>query len=400
MTFRAITAAMTLVLAGAAHAAPTYNIIDLGAGSAQDINAYGQVVGSLGSNAFLWTPTTANGGAGNVTVLGSGYGAAINSMGQVVGSTSAGAGFLFTPSIAQGTSGTTTALNITGATFGTTPRGINDNGTVVGSYETAGLVHGFQWNPSTPNATTGAFRNPDFGDLPSSAGGKANNFSIALDINNANQTVGVSISTALVTDDRAHAVLWQPGTTCPGSGATACTNLGDLSGGVITGGLIAVNEAGKAVGFGSTGANSNTDTINSQAALWTPNTPNGSTGTWTNLGRLAGQPITDQARANDINENDVVVGASGDNAFLWTAEDGMLDLNDLIAADDPLLATFFLNEAFAINDAGQIVGRGTVNGVFHAFLLVEATPVPVPAAAWLLGSGLLGMAGFRRRTQR
>lgn len=29
--------------------------------------------------------------------------------------------------------------------------------------------------------------------------------------------------------------------------------------------------------------------------------------------------------------------------------------------------------------------------------LVDATPVPVPAAAWILGSGLLGIAGLRKR---
>jgi hypothetical protein len=32
--------------------------------------------------------------------------------------------------------------------------------------------------------------------------------------------------------------------------------------------------------------------------------------------------------------------------------------------------------------------------------LVDATPVPVPAAAWILGSGLLGIAGLRKRFKR
>lgn len=32
--------------------------------------------------------------------------------------------------------------------------------------------------------------------------------------------------------------------------------------------------------------------------------------------------------------------------------------------------------------------------------VVDATPVPVPAAAWILGSGLLGIAGLRKRYKR
>ncbi len=35
---------------------------------------------------------------------------------------------------------------------------------------------------------------------------------------------------------------------------------------------------------------------------------------------------------------------------------------------------------------------------FHQFDNVNVTPTPIPAAAWLLGSGLLGLVGIRRRT--
>jgi len=34
----------------------------------------------------------------------------------------------------------------------------------------------------------------------------------------------------------------------------------------------------------------------------------------------------------------------------------------------------------------------------HQFDNVDVTPTPIPAAAWLLGSGLLGLVGVRRRT--
>lgn len=33
----------------------------------------------------------------------------------------------------------------------------------------------------------------------------------------------------------------------------------------------------------------------------------------------------------------------------------------------------------------------------HPYLLVETSPVPLPPAAWLLGSGLVGLIGVRRR---
>jgi hypothetical protein len=31
---------------------------------------------------------------------------------------------------------------------------------------------------------------------------------------------------------------------------------------------------------------------------------------------------------------------------------------------------------------------------------MEVTPTPIPAAAWLLGSGLLGLVGIRRRKEK
>jgi hypothetical protein len=44
-----------------------------------------------------------------------------------------------------------------------------------------------------------------------------------------------------------------------------------------------------------------------------------------------------------------------------------MDLNDFIPAGSP----WYLQNASSINDAGEIVGWGTINGEVHAFL---ATP--------------------------
>jgi hypothetical protein len=51
------------------------------------------------------------------------------------------------------------------------------------------------------------------------------------------------------------------------------------------------------------------------------------------------------------------------------------------------------------NGAGQLVFPGTVD-TYAKYTIganMDVTPTPVPAAAWLLGSGLLGLVGIRRR---
>jgi hypothetical protein len=78
---------------------------------------------------------------------------------------------------------------------------------------------------------------------------------------------------------------------------------------------------------------------------------------------------------------------------------GILYSNGTLTDVNALLdqaAGWCLTSASAINDSGQIAGVGiNPDGYYHAFLLTPT--VPVPAAAWLFGSGLLGLAGLRRR---
>lgn len=54
----------------------------------------------------------------------------------------------------------------------------------------------------------------------------------------------------------------------------------------------------------------------------------------------------------------------------------------------PLVSTLFTIDLN--NDATTVVGA-LANGV-------DVTPTPIPAAIWLLGSGLMGLVGVRRRT--
>jgi uncharacterized membrane protein len=72
-----------------------------------------------------------------------------------------------------------------------------------------------------------------------------------------------------------------------------------------------------------------------------------------------------------MNNCDFVVGGYGSDsdhyrAFLWTATAGFQDLNSLIPAD----SGWTLGAATAINDHGEIVGRGELNHDERGFLLV------------------------------
>jgi probable HAF family extracellular repeat protein len=91
--------------------------------------------------------------------------------------------------------------------------------------------------------------------------------------------------------------------------------------------------------------------------------PGGSVVARTDLGTLGG----DHSVAYAVSENGSVVGTSDWRAFLWQAG-SMTDLNSLIAPD----AGWELTHATAINEAGQIAGRGKLHGHDRAFVL---TPI-------------------------
>lgn len=100
-----------------------------------------------------------------------------------------------------------------------------------------------------------------------------------------------------------------------------------------------------------------------------------------------------------INASGQLVGYStttgdvSDDAFVYDAVHGMVDLNSLI---DPL-SGWDLLYAFAINDNGQITGQGIIDGDRHAFLL---TPVPEPSTLVLGCAGLVGLTLLACRRMR
>lgn len=206
-------------------------------GFATDVNGKGQVVGSYypkGANgdiqdqgfglywhsrAYIWSQ--ANGfvdlgvtgvptPGGNIYNLSSAA-TAVNEMGQVVGwmmfptpnsPFAVVRGFLWTPHVANGTTGTITDLGqlggYPGGREGSQAYGINNNGTVVG-YSAVNVngqhaySHAFVWTPTTPNATTGTLQ--DLGALGvglQSYPGNRNGGVAAKPINASGQVAGTS----------------------------------------------------------------------------------------------------------------------------------------------------------------------------------------------------------------
>jgi len=128
------------------------------------MNNFGQVSGQvvLSSNTlkgFLWTPSEANGSTGTTNtdsrfadVVG------INDYGQAIMSGLSG-GTLFTPAAAHGNSGTFTPIPGLPGTDRTSLAAINRDGTIVGMSCTSGaaleVCTMFLWTPTSPNGTMG-----------------------------------------------------------------------------------------------------------------------------------------------------------------------------------------------------------------------------------------------------
>ena len=176
----------------------------------------------------------------------------------------------------------------------------------------------------------------------------------ALGINDSGQVVGSSGScanTPLVPQPIGpHAVLWEHGSPI---------DLGSLGGKLIST-AAAINNRGEVVG-----ASDVTGDTALHSFLWTRKTG------MQDLGTLPGDVNSLPGATGGINNRRQVVGWSCDSAnncraYLWE-RNVMTDLNSLIPADSPL----YLVIAYAINDAGDIVGQAVQKdtGDIHAFLL-------------------------------
>jgi probable HAF family extracellular repeat protein len=129
------------------------------------------------------------------------------------------------------------------------------------------------------------------------------------------------------------------------------TDLGDLPGGTNWSQATSLNEYGQVVGY------SKVDGGNDHAFLWTPNVPNGTTGTMIDLGDLPGGQNSSQAMG--INNLGQITGVSssqdGRRAFVWTPQVPNGTVGTMTALGT-LPGTSPTSSGAAINDAGQVVG--------------------------------------------
>jgi probable HAF family extracellular repeat protein len=371
-----------------------------------DINAAGQVVGQSDSpqntRAVLWNN-------GTVIDLGTlrltGYNGrsratGINDRGQIVGSSSVAASsvypylethaFLLTPEDTDGNGAPDRwfrDLNADGANDLMTDLGVPAGGTYSAGFgiNNAGQVLVATYNYDVvPNNKTflwdrGAFTELGMFAGPGYAGG----------INDAGQVVGATRDAAGDT----RVVLWD--------GSRGTTGLGDATGYTHVG-ANAISPSGSVVGSGFDSA------AVAGTFAWTPDQPNGTTGTTNALPPLPGDSY---GMAYDINDAGQVVGSSTyeetsyyeywdwdsfysgyttytlDHATVW--QNGVpTDLNTRLL-EHPGTDLNLLTAGY-INAAGQIAGVADSAGRQHGFLL---TPVAGPAVAIVGDTVVEGNAG-------
>lgn len=337
---------------------PQYTITDLGGNtpsvslSVTAINQHGQVVGTATSSggqsqAFRTAPNAPINLPGDyLGTLGGSSSAAwgINSFGQVVGDsdTASGATHAFRTAPNAPISPSTDDLGTLNgsSSYG---RGINDSGQVVGaSYTADGSLHAFVTAP-------GSAINPDSDDIGAPTSPYSASRITGLSINSSGDVAGFFDATP---------------DSCPGclypiayvdQGGTI-TEIPSFISAPFGNSLTPINDSDQVV-----------DTDNcSDPAAQLPCTSVWQNGTITSLAQC-------DCATHGLNNSLQVVGQAYRpfrGAFLIT-NGTVYNLADLIPAG----SGWVLSNAFAINDSGQIIGAGQLNGVNHVFRM---DPVPGP----------------------
>lgn len=293
-----------------------YIITDLGGDRKADgINSSGQVAGASKSgseNAFIWQ----NGLVTHLGTLGGSGSSAfgINKRGDVVGDSYI-AGNNFSHAFYY-RNGTMIDIGQLGGIGSSTALSINDSDRVVGFFQDSSrYAHAFLYSSGTMT---------DLG------------LGLAYSINGAGQVVGQMPAGG-------HAFLYSNGNT---------TDLGTLGGDRSE--ALAINDSGEIVGYAELKSGYQHAFIYSRGAMKDIDTQGSA-----------------QSIARAINHTGDIVGdglgATG-SPFLYR-NGTMVDLNHFL----PVGSGWILKQANGINDAGQIVGWGFLNGIQHAFLLSPVT---------------------------
>ncbi len=291
-------------------------------------NPTGQVVGSSSTSnnqthAFSWTPT---GGMIDLGTLGgtSSQATAVSSSGFVVGSS-----------------------NLTGdqsshAFLWTSAGGMVDLGNCAGSYASAqginagGMIVGYCTLPG--NSTEDAFvwtqagGLVDIGGLPNNAG------SVALSVNDAGTVIGYSVVNGTL-----HTWVWTQ--------STGMADIGNLGGSNSSTYPYAINASGQIAGTSTIASGYN------EVFLWTPTTPNTTSGSMIGLtlpGSNSGSGISG-AEQSALSNTGYVTGFSYNNnsqhAFLYTPGVGISDLG-LVSGDSSNGSSM----GAGVTDNGTVVG--------------------------------------------
>jgi probable HAF family extracellular repeat protein len=326
-----------------------YDITDLGVlpggttTSAAAISSNGNVAGSGDSasaisQAFLWTAAAGLQGIGSSLFA---FGTGVNAAGLVVGYQWADDFSTYNAFLGNAT-GTAPIPTLGGANNAAT--GVNNAGTVVGYSDTLnGGTQAFSYSAGVLTALEG----PD--DSRANA------------INSGGAIAGQGDINELT-----HPILWSGGT---------WTDLGVPSG-FQSGYATAIADGGYVAGTLNDGIGG------TMAFVW-------QSGGMSEVGSLTSGG---DSQAYGVNSSGWVVGTSDGTAFLYDGA-AMYDLNALLA---PTTSAWQLTEADAINNLGQIVGVGDIDGDQHAFLLNPVSSTPEPASFALVCAAMTLIAAKRR----
>lgn len=272
---------------------------------------------------------------------------------------------------------------------------INDLGQVVGSFTTSeGETHAFLWDSANGIQ--------DLGTLGGS-------YSSAHSINELGQVVGTA---AIMGDGQQHAFIWDSVNGIQDLGplydpsdffmsvATAINENGIVVGhALMTGAFVwnetdgmwdlgaeldepgsaatDVNDHGTVVGYASSASGP------TRAYIWSSDTG------VRYLGRFPGEDSTHISHAYAVNNSNQVVGYRGRHAFFWQFETGMLRLENMPGHT--------YSYAYGINDDGWVVGGAGARP--HELHATAWSPVVIPEPATILAllCGVCGLAWRRRK---
>ena len=171
--------------------------------------------------------------------------------------------------------------------------------------------------------------------------------------------------------------------------ATGMESIGDLAGGIVSASALDVSADGSVV------VGISRSDFGLEAFRWT--SADGMMG----LGDLAGD-IFDSRALGVSADGSVIVGTGNGlddgDAFRWTSDGGMQSVASMLTASGINLTGWQLTDAQAVSYDGNIIVGSGINpdGIREAWI-ADVTVVPVPAAIWLFGSGLIGFLSITRR---